>query len=452
MIKEWLYNTLTVRQIKSDEKDELQFVDATDNKKVSFSDVINKNAPEFADGATDRLSSVLFNGHMQTCYTGVKSFENIDQVNYERYILKYPHGGEGALDFVTTESIEPDAKNEIPYPSQEPFQPPLTGHYSYLDPNNAKLSSQDTRPMMIMCHGLTGGSHESYLRSIIKSIIDENSDKNDQETDFAVCVLNSRGCCQSKLTTPQLYNGGWTNDLRYCVQYLHKQFPNRSLYMMGFSLGASIVTNYIGEENSNSLIKCAMVMGTPWDLLQCANFVDSTRIGSRIYSPTLAQNLCKLVLLHKDFLEKDPVWKERIDNKMNNISSMKQFDDIFTGPMFEYTDATDYYVDASPKNRVAGIRTPFISINALDDPIVGGMCIPKDSIKANPFTMVLETNVGGHLGWFKDINGQRWYPKPVAKFFHGFHNDIITKGLQPVTKFPDHKCPNVRTTFDSTGK
>ncbi|KAG0663990.1 hypothetical protein C6P44_001365 [Monosporozyma unispora] len=447
MIKEWLNNILTVRQIKTEQKD-LTFKDDSNNETITLTELISKNVPEFTDGATDQLSSVLFNGHMQTCYTGVKSFENIDQVNYERYILTYPHGGEGALDFVTTDPIEPNTTKEVLYPSQKPFEAPLTGHYLYLDPDSEKLSSQDSRPMMIMCHGLTGGSHESYLRSIIKTIIDENSDKNDLETDFAVCVLNSRGCCQSRLTTPQLYNGGWTNDLRYCVQYLHKHFPNRSLYMMGFSLGAAIVTNYIGEENTNSLIKCAMVMGTPWDLLASANFIDSTRVGSKLYSPTLKQNLCNLVLLHKEFLEKDPVWKEMIENDMSGLSSVKEFDDIFTGPMFGYKDATDYYNNASPKNRIAGIRTPFVSINALDDPIVGGTCIPDELIKTNPFTMVLETNIGGHLGWFKDIYGQRWYPKPVAKFFHSFHNAIVAKGFKPINTLPEHKCPNVRTTFE----
>lgn len=445
MIKDLLTNTLTVRQIKSKD-DKLIF--ANKDERITLTELIRNNVPEFDSGATDQLSSVLFNGHLQTCYTGIKSFDNIDQVYYRRYILSYPHGGEGALDFAFNEPVEPSSLNtEVPYPNQKSFESPLAGYYSYLPSNDPILSSNDSKPMLIMCHGLTGGSHESYLRSIVKCFLDSNSKENNKDTDFVICVLNSRGCCQSKITTAQLYNGGWTNDLRYCIHFLNKQFPNRSLYLMGFSLGASIVTNYIGEENTDSVIKCTMVMGTPWDLLESAKLIESTSVGSRIYSPVLVQNLCKLVLNNKQVLERDPILKEKIANQLNKVSLVKQFDDLFTGPMFQYKDATDYYTDASPKNRILGIRTPFISINAADDPIVGGTCIPEDLIESNPFTMILKTNIGGHLGYFKDIYGQRWYSRPVTKFFKSFHENITMKGLKPVNNVSEYKCPKVRTTF-----
>lgn len=444
MIKDLLTNILNVRQIKSREND-LTFENK--GEKITLTELIDNKVPEFRSGATDQLSSMLFNGHLQTCYTGIKSFDHIDEVYYRRYILTYPDGGEGALDFAFNDPVEPSLNTEVPYPNQKPFEPPLSGYYSYLLPNDPNISSDDSKPMLLMCHGLTGGSHESYLRSIIKCFLDSNHGENIKGTDFIVCVLNSRGCCQSKITTAQLYNGGWTNDLRYCVQFLRKQFPNRSLYLMGFSLGASIVTNYIGEENAESVISCAMVMGTPWDLLESAKIIDYATIGSKIYSPILTQNLCKLVLDHEEVLERNPIWKEKIKNQLNSLHLVRQFDDVFTGPMFKYKDATDYYVDASPKNRVLAIRTPFISINALDDPIVGGSCIPEDLIESNPFTMVLETNIGGHLGWFKDIYGQRWYPKPVSKFFRAFHESITMKGFKPVNNVPEYKCPKVRTTF-----
>lgn len=444
MIKDLLTNILTVRQIKSKEND-LTFENNVE--RITLTELIDDSVPEFRSGATDQLSSILFNGHLQTCYTGIKSFNHIDEVYYRRYILSYPHGGEGALDFAFNDPVNSPLNTEVPYPNQKPFEPPLLGYYSYLSPNDPNLSSDDSRPVLLMCHGLTGGSHESYLRSIIKCFLDSNNERNSEDTDFVVCVLNSRGCCQSNITTSQLYNGGWTNDLRYCVQFLHKQFPNRPLYLMGFSLGASIVTNYIGEENSDSIIKCAMVMGTPWDLLESAKFINYTTIGSKIYSPILTQNLCTLILNHERVLKRDPIWKEKIDNQLKNLSFVKQFDDVFTGPMFQYKDATDYYIDASPKNRILTIRTPFISINALDDPIVGGAYIPEDLIESNPFTMILETNIGGHLGWFKDIYGQRWYPKPVTKFFRSFHEKITMKDLKPVNNIPEYKCPKVKTTF-----
>ena len=92
----------------------------------------------------------------------------------------------------------------------------------------------DTKPMLVTLHGLTGGSHEIYLRHVLRPIVDAG---------WKACVVNARGCAKSKITTGVLYNARATWDVRQVVKWLTKTFPNRPLFGIGYSLGANILVN-----------------------------------------------------------------------------------------------------------------------------------------------------------------------------------------------------------------
>lgn len=436
VLKEYLPNCLTVKQVGAENT--LTFTSKKDDKTVTLTELIDTYVPEFSDGASDLLSPILFNGHLQTAYTAYNHFENIDKINYNRLIVQYPDGAEGAVDFAVPS--HPKDVTNLP-PNQKLFVAPLDSHYSYAALHDPSLQSTDSKPMLIALHGLTGGSHESYVRSIIHKLTTQYG--------FEACVINSRGCCQSQITTSQLYNGGWTNDVRFCVKTLRDRFPNRHFYMIGYSLGASILSNYLGEEGDDSEIECAVVMGNPWDMARSAYFINDTRMGSTFYSPALTSNLVKLTKTHVDVLSKDVVWKSKYDQYLAGIKTVQEFDDLFTGPMFGYKNAMDYYKDASSYQRLAGLRTPLIGINSLDDPIVGGDSLPTQEFEKNPYSLLLETSCGGHIAWFKDLHGTRWYTEPVCKFFDAYHTHVVKKGLTPdlaKSDLVEEPCKQVKTT------
>ncbi|CCK72279.1 putative carboxylic ester hydrolase KNAG_0J01980 [Huiozyma naganishii CBS 8797] len=438
--QEWLPNCLVVRQVRSS-KGDVEF--AGDGGELSWSELIDHNVKQFKEGAIDWLSPVLFNGHLQTGYTGYKEFNEIDEVQYKRVVVEYPHGGQGAIDFVVTEPL-PEGKKRPDTPApmgQHPFTRPLDEQYRYAAPGDPTLRSSDESPLLIMCHGLTGGSHESYLRPMLSRITGD-------AYGFEACVVNSRGCCQSAITTPQLYSGGWTNDLRHCVRELRDRFPNRPFYMMGFSLGAAIVANYIGEEGDRCDVKTAVVMSAPWDMVKGQQFLDGYQFGRRIYSPTLCNNLVRLLTRHLGVLLQSPLFKQKWEASKGKLRTVKDFDDYFTGPMFGYRDSQDYYRDASPRNRIPGIRVPLIGINSLDDPIIGGKSIvPEQELQENPYVRLILTNIGGHLGWFKDVNGYRWYTEPVCEYFSAFQRQVVLPGLKPKNTYDELHCKPVKTSF-----
>lgn len=144
-------------------------------------------------------------------------------VYYGRKILLGKDGGTFTLDFV------------VP-PSENHTAEGLWHRTRYLNKEEEEtLPSDDSKPMLLALHGLTGGSHELYLRAVLSPLVEKYG--------WTACVMNARGCAKSKITTHQLFNARVTGDVRQTVEFLRQAFPNRPLYGVGFSLGANIFAN-----------------------------------------------------------------------------------------------------------------------------------------------------------------------------------------------------------------
>ncbi len=182
--------------------------------------------PEICQSVTPpcRLNPLLFNGHLQTFWTVVKSQDV--PIYYKRKIFEAEdprYAGTFAVDFVVE-----------PYEQTGNDLPPRTTNFEDEEFNN--IGSLDSKPMLVTLHGLSGGSHELYLRHVLAPLISN-------EGGWEACVVNSRGCAMSKITSGVLYNARATWDVRQVVKWLKETFPNRELYGIGFSLGANILTN-----------------------------------------------------------------------------------------------------------------------------------------------------------------------------------------------------------------
>ena len=173
-----------------------------------------------------RLNPLLFNGHLQTMWTATKPLG--PPVFYKRRLFQADHKtyqGTFSCDFVVD-----------PYEGSDPTLGRRTTYYTEEEFKN--IGSDDAKPMLVVLHGLSGGSHEVYLRHAIESLIGDGG--------WEVVVVNSRGCANTKLTSGVLYNARATWDIRQMVKWLTNTFPNRPLFGMGFSLGANILTNVSG--------------------------------------------------------------------------------------------------------------------------------------------------------------------------------------------------------------
>jgi len=301
-----------------------------------------------------RLNPLLFNGHLQTMYTARK--DPGPPIHYKRQIFQSTHSvypGQFAVDFVVSAkdgeaalAQERGKKEDLPERTTN-FTP------EEWDP----IASDDAKPMLIALHGLSGGSHEVYLRETLAPLTSSG---------WEACVVNGRGCALSKITTPQLFNSRSTWDVRQTILHLTSLFPNRPLYAVGFSLGANILTNYVGEEGSACILRAAVACCNPWNLEICNVALQSTYIGLEIYARTMGSNLKGLYERHKEqILRNEGVVKERVEG----CRYIFEFDRFVQCPTWGYPTEGAYYRDAQSVDALLGVRVPFLGINCEDDPV-----------------------------------------------------------------------------------
>ncbi|KUI52683.1 hypothetical protein VP1G_00251 [Cytospora mali] len=340
-----------------------------------------------------QLNPFLMNGNLQTMWTAAS--KEAPHIFYKRRIFDADHHtytGTFAVDFVTPPHADHDAT-----------LPPRT---AYLQPGEFEaMGSDDTKPMLIVLHGLSGGSYEVYLRHAIAPLVVDGGD-------WECCVVNSRGCANSEVTSGVLFNARATWDVRQVVKWAKKTFPNRPLFGLGFSLGANILTNYVGEEGSNCLLSAAVAVGNPFNLEICDAQLKASLIGKEVFQRVMGTNMKKLILRHKDSVLK----YTKLDYEaIQNVTYLHEFDREVQCISWGYPTESAYYRDASSSDSVLAIRIPYLAIQAADDPIAVVTAIPYQEFKTNPYTVCLTTSLGGHLAYF-EIGGGRWHAKPVSNF------------------------------------
>ncbi|EIW60478.1 AB-hydrolase YheT [Trametes versicolor FP-101664 SS1] len=344
----------------------------------------------------------LKSGHLQTGYCVLGDFSKIDKVEYDRTLLRTLDGGTIGIDSTP--------------PAQE------------------RTLKEDT-PIIVVLHGLTGGSHESYVRSILAPAC---TPVEQGGLGYRGIVVNFRGCAGVPLTSPQLYSALYTDDIRVAVMYIHKQYPRAPLIGIGFSLGANVLTRYLAEEGEKSRLVAGCALACPWDLVASSDHLSSRFFHRHVYSSGMAQNLQKLMERHSKALSKfpdSPAWRAAQAVAAKKSMSLIEFDDTVTCvcggsyPPFPFATAYDYYHAASSHRVLGGIRVPFLALNSDDDPIASNMPIGEAD---NGFVVLGLTKGGGHLGWFEAGKhfGQvdRWIRKPVLEWIRAMGQDFVPEG------------------------
>ncbi|KIW26878.1 uncharacterized protein PV07_06672 [Cladophialophora immunda] len=365
-----------------------------DGRSTSFADLCKSLIPPC------RLNPFLFNGHLQTIWT-VLTRESVP-IYYKRRIFENEDPiftGQFSVDFVTSPNNDSD-----------PTLPSRTTYFTEQEFQN--MGSPDNRPMLVMLHGLSGGSHELYLRHVLAPLVGEGG--------WEACVVISRGCAMTKTTSSVLYNARATWDMRQTVKWLRKTFPNRPLFGMGFSLGANIITNYLGEEGSDCPLKAAVILSNPWDLSAANLALQRTWFHRNAYSASMGQSMKKLFERHVDQISQNP----KIDvDLVRKVKYLHEFDRYVQGPTWGYPTEGAYYRDASSVDSALSIRIPFLAIHAEDDPVTASEALPREEVQQTPYGVLCTTPGGGHLSWF-ELGGRRWFERVTTAFFQTMANDI----------------------------
>lgn len=338
----------------------------------------------------------LTNGHTMTVWGTSKRSKPRPAVVYDRRMLEVDDGGEVALDWVQRPKAELSTWRARAGPSAAPA-------------------------VLIVLHGLTGGSHEAYVHWMVDAAA---------RAGMRVVVMNARGCGDTQLQTPKTFSAAQTDDLRLTVKHVRELVGDDvDMFLVGFSLGAGILCKYLGEEGYRSDIAAAASLCGSYDMHKTSARMEQTPIHRHVYNRTLAGNLRRWADKQKHMFDGLP-W---LDMKaIRSATTVRQFDEQTIVKMFGYESVEEYYEDASSGRLMPDVRTPLLILNAEDDPIAcaSGLEEVRDEAKHNPELIVGSTEEGGHVAWCTGMwgDGASWVEEPVVQWFSSVSRELGESG------------------------
>lgn len=248
---------------------------------------------------------------------------------------------------------------------------------------------QQGSPVLIVMHGLTGGSEERYVQWMVRSA-------EESIPGIRCVVMNARGCSTSTLSSPRCFSAAWTDDIRATVKHVRAMVGSSAhVFAVGYSLGAGILAKFVCEDAGESGLTAAVACCASLDLSLSARLLERP-LHRATYNRVLAGNLKRFFARHEHHF-KDVDWMDAA--AVRSAATVRAFDAAAIVPMFGYDDVEAYYEDASAAHLLHGARISLLLLNAIDDPICAVEGIPEEKVLKNSNVISVQTREGGHVGW-----------------------------------------------------
>jgi predicted alpha/beta-fold hydrolase len=247
------------------------------------------------------------------------------------------------------------------------------------------------RGQILLLHGLEGSSNAGYFKSFAQDALLRG---------FGVHRSNMRTCGGTETLSETMYHSGLTADTHFILEKIRQTRPGL-LFLVGFSLGGNVALKLAGELGENTLLTGVCAVSTPIDLAACVRTLD--RPSNRIYARRFLKRLKERIRL-----------KARLsphlysDDGLDAVTGIWEFDDRYTGPLFGFGNAENYYRTQSSQNFLDAIRTPSLVIHAKDDPLVPASTYRHRAFDENPYLKLLLMEHGGHLGFLSREKPRFW--------------------------------------------
>jgi predicted alpha/beta-fold hydrolase len=335
-----------------------------------------------------------------------------------REILVMTHDGARlAIDWEVPR-LSPDAQTQQQPPPLLPFE----------QRKAEILQGPIQQPVVLLFHGINNDSSFGYMQSLQRTFANRG---------WAAAAINFRGVGGVPMTTPRGYNAAFTGDIRNVILQLSSRLDKDvPLFLVGNSLGANLMTKYLGEEGyAGTLPHCvggAVSLGNPMQ-------IHSAHVPFPL-NIVMGIGVKKILLENRHLFHdvNDPHW-QATTRKAMLASTIGNFDKVIAPQLVRnepfppyaarigYETGEDYWHDSSSYRHIRNISVPFLNLTAGDDLLVSTPSRNKLGYSlANPNVMVAETRCGGHLGWQEsppdsksilDFGASPWADTAASDFF-----------------------------------
>jgi hypothetical protein len=240
-------------------------------------------------------------------------------------------------------------------------------------------------PAMIVLHGLEGSSSAHYMFGIAGKAY---------AAGFSVVLLNQRNCGSTEHLSPGLYHSGLTEDAAFVLGQLVDRDGIDRIVVAGYSLGGNLALKLAGDYGSDAppALRATCAVSPILEISRCVHALE--RPLNVVYQWNFVKGLrARMLRKAAHYPGVFPV------ERLPQVRTVRQFDEVFTAPYFGFAGAEDYYHRASALRVVDRIRVPTLVITADDDPFVPAAMFGDPALRGNPSITTLVTRHGGHCGF-----------------------------------------------------
>lgn len=239
---------------------------------------------------------------------------------------------------------------------------------------------------MIAVHGLTGSMDSDHIKVLTHDALSRG---------IAVLRVNMRGAGPARSLAKKSYSAKAGADLLPFIKMIRSKLDEDvPVVMVAHSIGGAAALNMMLDYPDRLAGLDGLVsIAAPIDMLASNDRFNALR--NRPYMKYLLKGLKELA---DDVPEIDP----QLLAKIKTVNSIKEFDDVYTGPNMGYADAYEYYEAATVARRLDDVPIRTLILHGGNDP-----WIPIEAylgLTPSPMMDVLVSDGGGHVG-FHDAKG-----------------------------------------------
>jgi predicted alpha/beta-fold hydrolase len=242
-------------------------------------------------------------------------------------------------------------------------------------------------PRLLLLHGLEGTPRSHYARGLFAECARRG---------WGMDMLVFRSCGPEANRTRRFYHSGETSDARFVLDRVASEFPHAPIGVIGVSLGGNVLVKLLGEPGPElpRTLRGAVGISVPFDLARSSRHI--SRGFARVYQRSFLGSLRRKAL---EKLERFPDLVER--ERVEQIRTMWDFDDVVTAPVHGFRDAADYYERSSALRWLGGVRRSTLLLSAVDDPFLPPAVLDevRDAARTNASLQLEFVPRGGHVGF-----------------------------------------------------
>ena len=257
---------------------------------------------------------------------------------------------------------------------------------------------------LVVVHGLEGSSESGYMRALAEQAF---------VAGLNVLRVNQRTCGGTEDLAATLYGSGLSDDYRVILRELIARDRLPEIFFAGYSMGGNLVLRMAGKLGAAAPPELRGVCGVcpTIELDTCVTAIE--RPGNSLYQWHFLSKL-KARMRRKAKLSPGQIAFEGVEQ----LRTIREFDDAITAPHFGYRDAADYYFRASAARTIGGIGIPTLIVTSQDDPVVPFEIFGTPQLRANSCIEVVAPEHGGHCAFVSRYAGwERFWAEPrVVEF------------------------------------